>query len=332
MAIEFREATREKLPAKIAIFGPSGSGKTLTALRIARGLVGPEGRIVLIDTENDRARLYSGRDKWGPKIKFVHGTLADPTIENMIDAIDSARPIADVIIIDSISHTWQELVAESNRMTSSGYRGGNSYTNWAKLTPKQTNLIKRILWLDKHLICTMRAKSEYILEEVEERGRKKTVPRYVGLEPIQGKNIEFEFDQLFALDMDHCLQVLKDRTGVTQDRVITCPGEDLGDELRQWLDGEDAKQDDAVASAEYKRKVEQDIKSTSIREKMYEELLECGADLDACTEFAITRCKFLKPGQTMDDLSEAHMKEIIARTETFAQKAADYYEEMLNNV
>ena len=33
------------------------------------------------------------------------------------------------------------------------------------------------------------------------------------------------------------------------------------------------------------------------------------------------------PGQTMDDLSEAHMKEIIARAETFAQKAADYYEE-----
>ena len=113
-------------------------------------------------------------------------------------------------------------------MTSSGYRGGNSYTNWAKLTPKQANLIKRILWLDKHLICTMRAKSEYILEEVERGAARRPCRATLALSPSRGRISSLSSTNC-SLDMDHCLQVLKDRTGVTQDRVITCPGEDLGE-------------------------------------------------------------------------------------------------------
>ena len=43
----------------IQLYGPPRSGKTYTALRIARGMVGPKGRIGVLDTESGRARLYS---------------------------------------------------------------------------------------------------------------------------------------------------------------------------------------------------------------------------------------------------------------------------------
>src|SRR5213083_1020699 len=58
----------------IQLYGPPRSGKTYTALRIARGMVGPEGRIGVLDTESGRARLYSDKVPGG----FVIGELTPP--------------------------------------------------------------------------------------------------------------------------------------------------------------------------------------------------------------------------------------------------------------
>ena len=41
------------------ISGPSGSGKTFSSLKLARGLVGPTGKIAFIDTENGSGKLYA---------------------------------------------------------------------------------------------------------------------------------------------------------------------------------------------------------------------------------------------------------------------------------
>jgi hypothetical protein len=58
----------------IQLYGPPRSGKTYTALRIARGMVGPKGRIGMLDTESGRARLYSDKVPGG----FVVGELTPP--------------------------------------------------------------------------------------------------------------------------------------------------------------------------------------------------------------------------------------------------------------
>src|SRR5437773_10553727 len=58
----------------IQLFGPPRSGKTYTALRIARGMVGPQGRIAVLDTESGRARLYSDKVPGG----FGGGALTPP--------------------------------------------------------------------------------------------------------------------------------------------------------------------------------------------------------------------------------------------------------------
>src|SRR4051812_18755523 len=58
----------------IQLYGPPRSGKTYTALLIARGMVGPKGRIGVLDTESGRARLYSDKVPGG----FVVGELTPP--------------------------------------------------------------------------------------------------------------------------------------------------------------------------------------------------------------------------------------------------------------
>jgi DNA polymerase III delta prime subunit len=41
----FEKATRQSTHLIVSFSGPSGCGKSLSALRFARGLVGPEGKI-----------------------------------------------------------------------------------------------------------------------------------------------------------------------------------------------------------------------------------------------------------------------------------------------
>ena len=53
-------AVRESAPLLLGLTGPSGSGKTFSALRLATGIARViPGGIVLIDTENRRAKHYA---------------------------------------------------------------------------------------------------------------------------------------------------------------------------------------------------------------------------------------------------------------------------------
>src|SRR5690349_15709912 len=56
---KIEKATREKAKLRMALSGPGGAGKTKSALKIARALVGPEGRIAVADTEFESASKYA---------------------------------------------------------------------------------------------------------------------------------------------------------------------------------------------------------------------------------------------------------------------------------
>ena len=95
-------AVRREFKAKIAIDGPTGAGKTYTALAIARGLVGPKGKIGLVDTENRSASLYADQHT------FDTIDLAPPYDPRrytgaILALVDHG---CDVIIVDSLSHAW----------------------------------------------------------------------------------------------------------------------------------------------------------------------------------------------------------------------------------
>lgn len=216
----FRKATKSQAHLRLAIYGASGSGKTFTALRIAKGL---GGSIAVIDTEHGSASKYSDR------FDFDVADVSTPTIENVIKVMDAAAGHYDILIIDSLTHPWSELLSEVDQIAKR-YKD-NSWAAWRDGTPKQKKLVQALLKFPGHLIATMRSKTEWVI--TSDNGKNK--PQRVGLSPEQGKGIEYEFDMLIEISPEHYAQVIKDRTGKYQDEGMDKPGEEFGKALSEWL-------------------------------------------------------------------------------------------------
>ena len=222
----FQKATKERAKLRAAIFGPSGAGKTFTSLRLATGIGGP---IALIDSERRTASKYADRFDFD----VCDLGSSEHRIADYVKAITAAGQAGyNVLIIDSLSHAWQELLAEIDAIAKAKYRG-NTWSAWSDGTPKQKALVDAILDFPGHVIATMRSKTEWTTEKGN-NGKDK--PVRIGLTPEQGKGIEYEFDMLFELSTEHILTVLKDRSGKFQDQFIDRPGEALGAEMAAWLD------------------------------------------------------------------------------------------------
>lgn len=223
----FKKAERKQIKLKIGITGPSGSGKTMSALRLTRGLVGPKGKIAFGDTENGSASLYSD------KFDFDVVEIKPPyTVDKFISVVDSALKAGyDALVLDSISHQWKGEGGILNKKEQMDARGGNSFTNWGKLTPEQEKFLASILHSNIHIISTLRSKQEYI---VEQNDKGKQAPRKVGLAPIQREGMEYEFTTVFDVAMNHEAETSKDRTGLFTDKVFQIT-EKTGEELAAWI-------------------------------------------------------------------------------------------------
>lgn len=232
---KFTKATKKQAKLRLALFGVSGSGKTYSALRIAKGL---GGNIAVIDTENHTACKYSDR------FDFDVCECEKASINNLMTLLSDASEY-DVLIIDSLTHAWDELLDEVNRIAKTKF-GGNSWSAWSEGTPKQRAFIKALLDFKGHLIVTMRSETTW---EVQENDKGKKVPVRIGTAPKQGKSIEYEFDMLINLSQDHTAHILKDRTGKYQDECLELLDENLGKELGEWLSvGEVVKKEQALTN------------------------------------------------------------------------------------
>lgn len=217
----FRAAQRSKSKLRLSIIGPSGSGKTYSALLIAFGL---GGKVVVIDSENGSADLYSGLGQYD-----VYTMQPPYEPEKLMTVIKAAESEGyETIIIDSLSHYWSGEGGLLDRHTKIG---GNSYTAWAKVSPVQQRLIECMLSSKCHVIANMRAKQDYVL--VDKGG--KQVPEKVGLAPVQRDQIEFEFSLVLTLNMDHVATASKDRTELFDGKWFT-PTKDTGAQLLAWLE------------------------------------------------------------------------------------------------
>lgn len=235
MAIAFKRATRRANRVRIALLGPSGSGKTYTALRLARTLAGPTGRIAVIDTERGSASLYS--DEPGIAGEFDALELDTFGPDRYTEAINAACAAGyDVVIVDSLSHAWSGKGGALELVDDAATRAkGNKFVGWRDVTPMHNDMIEAMLQATAHVIVTMRVKMEYV-QEKDEKGR--TVIRKVGLQPIQRDGMEYEFDVIADVDMDHHVSVGKTRCTVVDGKVYRPHHEhELAESLMVWLSG-----------------------------------------------------------------------------------------------
>ena len=99
--------------------------------------------------------------------------------------VEAGRAGYDVLIIDSVSHAWQELLEEVDRLAYQKYRG-NTFAAWKDGTPKQKRFINAILQYPGHVIVTMRSKTEWGIETRDG----KNDPVRNGTVPEQGKGMD----------------------------------------------------------------------------------------------------------------------------------------------
>jgi hypothetical protein len=231
--MQIRKAQRCAIKIKLAITGPSGSGKTLGALLLAKGLVG-DGRILVIDSEDGSSNLYSDHKLTAGVDYDVLELDAPYNTQKYIEALALGQKEGyDVIVIDSISHAWAGEGGILDKKNAIDSRGGNSFTNWGKVTKDHELFKSKIVHAKCHVIVTMRSKQEYIIES-NDKG--KQAPRKVGLAPVQREGMEYEFTTVFDCAMDHTYEVSKDRTGLFDGRMEKL-SIDTGAEIKDWLSG-----------------------------------------------------------------------------------------------
>ena len=231
MSSEIKRAVREKTHVLISLAGFSGSGKTYSALLLARGMVGPKGKIGFIDTEAKRARHYSDLTP------FDVIDLKPPfTPHRYMEKIKMFQEAGyTTLVIDSMSHEWDGTggcieMAE-------GKRGLQA---WQKPKSDHKKLMNYLLQVPMHIIFCCRAKEKMVQVYNAEKGKDDVVSQ--GVQAIQEKGFIYEMTVSMRLDEQTKIPLL---TKCPEQLVHAFPQgvrltEEAGAALANWAEqGED---------------------------------------------------------------------------------------------
>lgn len=237
MAFTIRPATRTDSKALIGLYGQSGCGKTMSALLLARGLVGPDGKIVLIDTEAGRGSLYADVIPGGYQAMDLDPPFAP---ERYIEAMSAAEAAgADCIIVDSMSHEWEgaggvgDMAGEIERRT-----GRPGLHCWKEPKVAHQKMLLKLLQSKTHLICCLRAKRK-TRQVKDERTGKTAIVKDDFFTPKQDGDFIYEMTVHAEILADHKLRVTKvshpQLATVFRDGVVI--SEETGRAVAAWAKG-----------------------------------------------------------------------------------------------
>jgi len=226
--MEIRKAMRKRAKIRIGLAAPSGAGKTYSALLIAAGM---GEKIGVIDTENGSAELYSDLLPQGYDVITLQAPYTPARYIEAMRAFEKAG--YDVIVIDSLSHAWAGEGGSLDKQGKMADRGMNSFAAWRSITPEHNALVESILQSPAHVIATMRAKTEYVLE-ADSKG--KMSPKKVGMAPVMRDGFEYEMTVCLDLDHNHVASASKDRTRLF-DGLFFTPTIDTGKKMMAWIEG-----------------------------------------------------------------------------------------------
>lgn len=218
--MELRKSSKRQAKIKLALQGCAGSGKTFSALLLAFGLCNDWSKIAVIDSENGSADLYAHLGQYN-----VLPLQDNFTPETYVEAIRVCEQAGmEVIIIDSISQCWDNLLEYHANLP------GNSLTNWQKITPRMNAFMQKILQSNSHIVCTMRCKQDYVLNE--KNG--KMVPEKVGLKAVMRDGVDYEFTIVFDINMKHQALASKDRTSLFIGKPEFTITAETGKKILEW--------------------------------------------------------------------------------------------------
>lgn len=273
MTFTIRPAVREKIGLLFGVAGPSGSGKTFTAMLLGSALIGPGGKLGVVDTESGRALHYApkpGEKADGRRtFDFLHLDLAAPfTPERYVEAIRALEAAgATAIVIDSMSHEWAGeggcsdiQMMEAEKMATNRETGqvdewridAVTAPAWKKPKLRHQRMMARLIQTRVHLIFCLRAQEKVKIQKKSTGKGTEVIP--IGFQPICEKSFMFEMSGSFMLhpdrpgapdySMPHKLNA--DLQAIFPDGAVVGP--DAGARLRAWAEtGADRPPPDKVA-------------------------------------------------------------------------------------
>lgn len=207
MSFEIKQATRVGINPLIVAYSESGCGKTYSALLMARGMAGKNGKVVVGDSESGRASLYSDIPEIGG---FETFDLAAPfSPDRYCQAIDAIEQSGAAIgIIDSGSHEWEGTGGVNDmameREASSGRAGLH---NWKTPKFEHAKFVQRLMRTKIPLIVCLRAK--YKTRQKKDANNKTVIIKDETTSPIQAEDFIFEATCHFEILRNHSIILTK---------------------------------------------------------------------------------------------------------------------------
>ncbi len=203
--MEIKKATRQGVIPLIGLYGESGCGKTMSALLLARGLVGPSGDIHMIDTESRRGSLYADVIPGGFSVLDLDAPFSP---ERYIEALDAVfRANAKVLVIDSCSHEWEGMNGVLDMAAEAEEKSGKpGLHNWKSAKFQHAKFVQFLLRSPIPVVCCIRAK--YKTKQKKENG-KTIIIKDDYASPIQAEDFIFELTAHGEVLQDHSINLTK---------------------------------------------------------------------------------------------------------------------------
>lgn len=228
----FEEMERAQSKLSVAVYAPSGAGKTTAALKLAMGIrdqlyPGEDLKKIglFIDTERRSSTKAVGRRVGGETLEPMELYAFEPPYDITVLA-ELLQYAADkgkkIVVIDSYTAFWSGCQGILEEVADLEVQLGNSkkaYGAWSErsiITKK--NILKNLMSNSQlHIICCLRAKTEYVME-LNARG--KMQPKAIGLKEDTQADVRYEFDTVISIDKEtHGIQIVKDRIGYEEVRM-----------------------------------------------------------------------------------------------------------------
>ncbi len=224
-----QKATNQLAAAKVGLYGETGTGKTRTATEIAIGLAtltdAPPVPIAFFDTEGGSDYMIPICKKAGVEILVAKARA----FESLMGFMREARELRAVIIIDSISHTWDDL-RESYEKKLRRTQGLEIW-DWGVIKPVWREFTNEYLESPCHAIVCGRSANVY--EQVYNEARAKREVQVTGTRMKTERETGYEPSLLIEMERRsrpegpgwlHVASVVKDRADVLDGQEFADPG------------------------------------------------------------------------------------------------------------
>jgi hypothetical protein len=219
----FQEAENLLAFGKVGLYGPQGSGKTTTAMKIAVGLARLTEKtapIAFVDTETGSDFFVARMKQEG--VPFLQ--LKTRAFRTLAPAIEEAEAAGAVLVIDSVSHFWDEIrTAFAEKMK----RTRLQFEDWAVIKDEwRKGYATPFVNAHAHIIVCGRSQDEYEdffddqgRREITKTGTRMRAEKEFGYEP----SLVLQMESMTASqDALREAKNKKERSGIriSSDRII----------------------------------------------------------------------------------------------------------------